>query len=101
MTQIKVCNLGLIPAGTMKQFYVKETEILLVNLDNQIYCLDGRCTHAGAPLAEGSLSGEVLTCPWHGSQFNVTNGSILRGPTEKPLRVYSCTVREGFVFIDI
>lgn len=85
----------------MKQFYVQETEILIVNLNNQIYGLDGRCTHAGAPLAEGTLDGEILTCPWHGSQFNVTNGSIVRGPTEKPLNVYSCKLREGFVFIDI
>ncbi len=101
MTQIKVCNLSLVPPGTMKQFYVEETEILIVNLNNQIHCLNGRCTHAGAPLAEGTLDGEILTCPWHGSQFNVTDGSILRGPTEKPLNVYSCKVHEGFVFIDI
>jgi nitrite reductase/ring-hydroxylating ferredoxin subunit len=84
----------------MKQFYVGEMEILVVNFGGQIFCLDGRCTHAGAPLAEGTLNREVLTCPWHGSQFSVTNGLVLRGPAEKQLRVYSSTVKDGFVFID-
>lgn len=101
MTQMKVCSLDTVPAGNMRQFYVGELEILVVNLDSQIFCLDGRCTHAGAPLAEGMLNGSVLTCPWHGSQFNVTNGSVLRGPTEKQLKVYPSTVRDGFVFIDV
>jgi len=99
--QKKVCSMELVPAGTMKQFFVSELEVVVVNLGGQIYCLDGRCSHAGAPLSEGSLAGEVLTCPWHGSQFNVTDGSVLRGPTEKPLKVYPSNVKDGFVFIDI
>ena len=54
-----------------------------------------------SPLAEGTLNGEVLTCPWHYSQFNVTNGMVLRGPAEKPLRTYRIEERENFVFIDL
>jgi nitrite reductase/ring-hydroxylating ferredoxin subunit len=101
MTQTKVCSLDLVPAGSMKQFYVSDLEVVIINLGGQIYCLDGRCTHAGAPLAEGTLNGGVLTCPWHGSQFKVTDGSVLRGPTEKSLKVYPPDVKDGFVFIDI
>jgi nitrite reductase/ring-hydroxylating ferredoxin subunit len=101
MTQMKMCSLDMVPAGSMKQFSVGELEILVVNFGNQISCLDGRCTHAGAPLAEGTLTSEVLTCPWHGSQFNVTNGTVLRGPAEKPLKVYPSTMRDGFVFIEV
>ena len=99
--QVKVCSVDMVPVGSMKQFYVSDFEILVVNFGGQIFCLDGRCTHAGAPLAEGTLAGEVLTCPWHGSQFNVTNGSVLRGPAEKQLKLYVSTVKDGFVFIDI
>ncbi len=101
MTEMKVCSTDSVSVGSMKQFYVGELEILVVNLDGQIFCLDGRCTHAGAPLAEGTLNREVLTCPWHGSQFNVTNGTVLRGPTEKQLKVYTTRVKDRFVFIDI
>ena len=101
MVQKKVCSVDMVPEGTMKQFYVSELEVVVVNFGGQIYCLDGRCTHAGAPLAEGTFAGEVLTCPWHGSQFNVTNGSVLRGPTEKALRFYPSNVKDGFVFIEV
>ena len=98
--QVRVCSLDMVPSGTMKGFYVSDSEFLVVNLGGKFFCLDGRCTHAGAPLAEGTLNGEVLTCPWHGSQFKITDGSVLRGPTEKPLRAYPVTVRDNFLFID-
>ena len=99
--QVKVCNVDMVPVESMKQFYLSDLEILVVNFGGNFFCLDGRCTHAGAPLGEGTLTGEVLTCPWHGSQFKVTDGSVLRGPTEKPLKVYPSTVNDGSVFIDI
>jgi len=79
----------------------------LVALDERMGVRDffyprvGLENHAGAPLAEGTLAGEDLTCPWHGSQFNVTNGSVLRGPAEKQLKLYVSTVKDSFVFIDI
>jgi nitrite reductase/ring-hydroxylating ferredoxin subunit len=62
---LKLCNTNDVPAGSMKKFYLREQEFLVANLNSQFHCLDGRCTHAGAPLAEGTLEGEVLTCPWH------------------------------------
>ena len=101
MTQTKVCSLEILPVGSMKQFTVNELDVLVVNLNGQFVCLAGRCTHAGAPLAEGTLDGEVLTCPWHGSQFKITDGSVIRGPAEKPLKVYSSVVRDGFLFIEV
>ena len=101
MAQMKVCSLELVPTGTMKQFYVEEREILVVNLNGQFFCYEGRCTHAGAPLAEGALNGDVLTCPWHGSQFRITDGSVVRGPAEKQLKPYPSTVKENFLFIEV
>ena len=101
MTQMKVCSLELVPAGTMKQFCVDEQEILVVNLNGQLFCYEGRCTHAGAPLAEGTLNGDVLTCPWHGSQFRITDGSVVRGPAEKQLKAYPSTVKDNFLFIEV
>ncbi len=72
-----------------------------MKLSEKIYCLDGRCSHAGAPLAEGTLDGEVLTCPWHYSQFNITNGEILRGPAYKQLKAYRVEEKGNTVFIDL
>ena len=98
---MKVCNLKEISPGTMKQFKVIDREVLLIRTKGQVMCLDARCTHAGAPLEEGTLEGDVLTCPWHGSQFRITDGSVMRGPAEKPIKVHLVTVKDEIVFIEI
>jgi nitrite reductase/ring-hydroxylating ferredoxin subunit len=98
---VKVCGVGLVAMGMMKQFVVKDLEVLVVNLGGRFFCLDGRCTHAGAPLAEGVLKGEVLTCPWHGSQFRVADGAVLRGPAERALKSYRVEVRDEAVFVEL
>ena len=98
---VKLCDKSVIPLGELKAFKIKGHEVLAANVDGKIFCLDARCTHAGAPLAEGSLSVEVLTCPWHYSQFNITNGTVLGGPAYKPLKNYIVEEREDSVFIDL
>jgi len=100
MVTTSVCRTSDVSEGDMKQFNIRGNEILVVNLNNQFYCLDARCTHAGAPLAEGELSDAVLTCPWHGSRFNVTNGSVVNGPAEKPLRVFPSMVKDDYLYIE-
>jgi len=50
------------------------------------------CTHRGGPLNEGKLNGSTVTCPWHGSQFNVCSGAVLRGPATEPVKTYRVVV---------
>ena len=80
---------------------VKGKEILVANVYNQFYCLDARCTHAGAPLSEEELDGNVLTCPWHSSRFNVTDGSVVRGPAVKMLKIYRSIVAENHPLVEL
>ncbi len=98
---VKLCDKKDLPAGEIKSFKLKGKEIIAINSDGKIYCLDARCTHAGAPLAEGTLDGLVLTCPWHYSQFNVSNGSLVRGPAEKPLKIYRNEEKDDSLFVEI
>ena len=44
------------------------------NVGGKFYVLDGMCPHAGGPLGQGTLQGCIVTCPWHGWQFDVTTG---------------------------
>jgi nitrite reductase/ring-hydroxylating ferredoxin subunit len=97
----KICTSDAVAAGELRQFNVGDTEILVVNVDGRLLCLAARCTHAGAPLVEGELSGDVLTCPWHGSRFRVTDGSVVRGPAEKALKIYDCQLQAGYLFVEI
>jgi len=48
--------------------------VALFRVEDNFYALDGVCPHAGGPLGEGTLNGCVVTCPWHGWQFDVSTG---------------------------
>ena len=63
-----------LPPGGVCEVVVKETVLAVYNLDGEFKVLDGICPHQGGPLGKGSLSGCVVTCPWHGWQFDVTTG---------------------------
>jgi nitrite reductase/ring-hydroxylating ferredoxin subunit len=101
MTQVKLCKLEAVPPGELRKFNVGEAEVLVINYYGQYHCLAARCTHAGAPLVEGDLSGEVLICPWHYSNFRISDGSVIRGPAEKSLKVYPATVSGDDLLIEI
>ncbi len=98
---VKLCDKNSLPIGELRSFKIRGREILAVNLGGKVFCLDGRCTHAGAPLSEGTLNGEVLTCPWHYSQFNIISGEVLGGPAYKQLKSYLVEERENAVFVDL
>lgn len=80
MVFTKVARADEIPAGTMKKVMVGEKEILVVNLAGKFYAMDGRCGHMQGDLSAGTLEGSVVTCPRHGSQYEVTTAKALRGP---------------------
>jgi nitrite reductase/ring-hydroxylating ferredoxin subunit len=98
---VKLCDKNVLPLGELRSFKIRGCEILAVNLGGKVFCLDGRCTHAGAPLSEGTINGEVLTCPWHYSQFNIISGEVLGGPAYKQLKSYLVKERENAVFVDL
>jgi nitrite reductase/ring-hydroxylating ferredoxin subunit len=74
-----------------------ETAVMLVREEGDLICLGARCPHRGAPLEQGERSDGAVTCPWHGSQFSLRDGSLLRGPATTPLPTYECRVVDGVV----
>jgi nitrite reductase/ring-hydroxylating ferredoxin subunit len=62
------------------------------NVDGNFCATQARCTHRGGPLSQGKLEGSTITCPFHGAQFNVCSGAVLRGPAVEPLIAYSVIV---------
>ncbi len=97
----KVGKVEEIPDEEMRQYEIADTKILVVNQKGHFYALSARCGHAGAPLVKGNIKDYILTCPWQGSQFKITDGSIVKGPAEKPLPVYPIEVEEGYLFVKI
>lgn len=72
--------------GNMRVFDVAGIKVNIASVHGQLYAFDDTCTHAGCSLAKGKLDGTTVTCPCHGSQFDVTTGSVLRGPAQRPVR---------------
>jgi len=67
------CAKDVLP-GTACETVAGDRMVALFNVDGEIFALDGVCPHQGGPLGQGQLSGCVVTCPWHGWQFDVRNG---------------------------
>jgi len=72
--QVRVAAVSDVPPGTAKEVMADDQVVALYNVDGTFYALDGVCPHAGGPLGEGTLRGTVVTCPWHGWQFDVKSG---------------------------
>ena len=60
--------------GTSHEVVAGDRVVALFNVDGALYALDGVCPHQGGPLGKGDLQGCIVTCPWHGFQFDVTTG---------------------------
>ena len=67
-------------------------DVAVFNVDGQLCATQARCTHKQGPLSEGTLDGSTVTCPLHGSQFNVCTGACCVARRTDPLKTYPCTV---------
>ncbi|MEQ9410630.1 MAG: Rieske (2Fe-2S) protein [Fuerstiella sp.] len=68
------------------------------NVDGTFHVLDGICPHAGGPLGKGTLDGNIITCPWHGWQFDVQTGQHCLNSTLCQTR-YPAEIRDGHIGI--
>lgn len=73
------------------------TPILLVRRGAHIYALAETCSHLGGPLSEGTLDGDIIQCPWHGSRFSIRDGHVVDGPAVHPQPCLDARVRKGEV----
>ena len=77
---VKVGQTDDFPSGSMKKVNVGGVDVLVANVDGKMYAIANTCTHQGGPLDEGELEGTIVTCPWHGGQFDVASGKVLEPP---------------------
>jgi nitrite reductase/ring-hydroxylating ferredoxin subunit len=82
--------------AAMKRVEVDGEPALVTRAANGRVCaIAARCSHLGGPLDEGERDGDVVTCPWHGSQFDVCTGEVVAGPAVFPQPVYESRVSTG------
>jgi len=87
--------------GKMHNYELDGKSIVLVRHDDGIHAFNGICPHFGGPLWEGELKDHCVTCPWHGSQFDISDGSLLHGPSTYPVHRYEVHVQGGRVLVKL
>jgi nitrite reductase/ring-hydroxylating ferredoxin subunit len=76
---------------------VDGVRIALIRRGELVHAMAAICSHAGGPLDEGHIQGDALQCPWHGSEFSLFDGRVVRGPATAPEPIYDARVRDGVV----
>jgi len=111
----RLANINDLTDGTMKTYQIQGTEILIARIEGKYYAAQNKCPHFGGDLSKGKLEGTIVTCPRHGSQFNVSDGSVVRwlkgtgfiatiGKTLKPpqkLMTYNTKIEGQDILVEI
>ncbi len=112
---IEVSQVNELKDGTMKIVVVQGQQLLLARVGDKYYAANNRCPHMGGNLSQGKLDGTIVTCPRHGSQFDLKDGSVVRWlkgsglisalgkalKSPRPLLTYNVKVEGSKILIDV
>jgi glycine betaine catabolism B len=96
---VKVADVKDIQPSEMKEVEVNGQNICLVNVGGKYYAIGSICTHEGGPLADGTLEGYEVECPWHNSKFDVRTGEVISPPASEPEPAYEVKVDGSNILI--
>ncbi len=97
---IPVAAVGDCPPGQSLEVVAGECIVALYNVDGEFFALDGICPHQGGPLGQSRLNGCVVTCQWHGWQFDVRDGQHQISPTLRQPS-FPTKISDGQVLVQI
>lgn len=86
--------------GTIHDVKVGSVMVALANVGGKFYAISNTCLHRGGPLGQGVMDGNIVTCPWHGWEFDVTTGKVKMNPNAG-VACYATEVRGDEVFVDV
>jgi 3-phenylpropionate/trans-cinnamate dioxygenase ferredoxin subunit len=101
MPEYDAAAFGDVPEGEAREVNVGGREIVLCNVDGEIYALQGMCTPEELPLDGGEVDGTTLFCNWHGASFDVCTGRATGLPATEPLQTFETRVHDGRIFVII
>lgn len=102
-TQHTVCALSEISSGSVKRVVIGDVEIAIVRIEDKVYAIGDRCSHANVSLSEGEVHSDTkeIECIKHGSEFSLVTGIPSSLPATQPVPVYIVDVVDGNVVITI
>ena len=98
---VKAATTTEIEPGQARLVEVNGKQIALFNVVGQFFALDNTCTHRSGPLAEGEVSGNEVTCPWHGAKFDVRTGEVMGPPAQRAVARYGVRVTGTDIEIEV
>ena len=99
---IAVKKIEDLPPGSCLSIDLEDRGIALFNLNGQVHALDNTCPHAGGPLGEGKMDGEVVVCPWHGWKFHIPTGICKKNPSPSwTVQRYDVRVVDGVIQVGL
>jgi len=97
---VKLATLDELPVGAAREVEFEGRVYALYNIDGVISAIDGICPHQGGPLAEGSVEGTTVTCPWHGWQIDVRTGKTQLG-AKITQSIFDVTIEDQDVLVAV
>ena len=95
------CSASEIPDGGMQLVEVDDRLVIVFNVQGDFYCIDDVCTHDGGPLSEGEIEGCQISCPRHGTKFDVRNGEALTMPATQATGSHEVKLDAGNIYVKI
>ena len=95
---VRVASQKELRPGRCKVVRAQGRDIALYNVAGDIYATDNMCPHQGGPLGEGTLSGKIVTCPWHAWTYDVTTGICPMNPNNA-IRTLPVTVENSDIYV--
>ena len=97
---VAIARVDECPPGEALERVAAERIVALYNIEGTFFALDGVCPHQGGPLGRGCLSGAIVTCPWHGWQFDVRSGQHQLSRTLQQPQ-FEVRVEDGLVLVNV
>ena len=90
--EIEIASTKDLMPGQMTGIDKEGKSILLANVNGVYYAIGNICTHQRCSISEGTLNGDAVQCPCHGSTFNVKTGAVVKGPAKNPEPTFTLRV---------
>ena len=103
MSAVAVCALSDIEPGAAKKFSVKGVDVAVVRIEDDVYAINDKCSHANVSLSGGVVwcDAKELECPRHSSNFSLETGIPATLPATQPVAVYAAFVQDGQIMVDV
>ena len=100
-TWIDIAKTSALSNGERLTIHINGMDILVLNVDKQLYAIEDVCTHDGGDIAEGTVEQCQIVCPRHGARFCLKTGDVISPPAYEALRRFPLRVTNNMIQIDI